>query len=80
MANVSSRYFLTDFQVRFKDSINDVDFQKAIDQVKSAGGKIVHEHTLFKGFTASLPSDHVTALSAHPELDGIEKDQEVHTQ
>ena len=30
--------------------------------------------------SAELPHDHVTTLSAHPEIDGIEKDQEVKIQ
>jgi hypothetical protein len=43
-------------------------------------GEIKHEHKLIKAVTATFPEDHVGSLDAHPSVDGIEKDQEVHIQ
>ncbi|CAN6598945.1 protease B inhibitor 2 [Trichomonascus vanleenenianus] len=72
----------TNYIVKFKDDVSDIDYKKVLNDVKSAGGSIVHEHTLFKGFTAKLPDDRVTSLSLHehPHIDHVEKDQEVKIQ
>lgn len=53
---------------------------RAKENIKSSGGNIKQEYELFKGFAAELPDDHVSTLSSHPEVEHVEKDQEVSIQ
>ena len=44
------------------------------------GGKILHQHTLFKGFTGELSDTKVNALESNPLVEGIEADSKVSIQ
>lgn len=68
------------FIVRFKSDITEDDYNDAVSKFEGQGGKISHHHTLFKGFSGALPTDKVTTLDSLPNVEGIEKDQEVHVQ
>ncbi|CDO55672.1 similar to Saccharomyces cerevisiae YNL015W PBI2 Cytosolic inhibitor of vacuolar proteinase B (PRB1),required for efficient vacuole inheritance [Geotrichum candidum] len=71
---------MSSYIVRFKEGTTDDAFQKAKDEITSAGGSIGHEYTLFKGFVATLPEVSAANLKNHPDVDGIEKDSVVTTQ
>jgi len=61
---------------------SDADASKLEDakkKITEAGGKILHEFKLVKGFTAQVPDDHVSTLSADESLT-VEKDGQVSTQ
>ncbi|CEJ80315.1 hypothetical protein VHEMI00505 [[Torrubiella] hemipterigena] len=50
--------------------------QKVIDQ----GGKIGHEYTIIKGFSAEFDDNHVQTFEAHEHVKYVEKDGVVSTQ
>ncbi|KAI5954899.1 hypothetical protein KGF54_001460 [Candida jiufengensis] len=66
--------------VTLKDSCSDSTANEIKQKIESAGGKIKDEFSLIKGFSVSLPSDHISTLESHPEVANVEKDGEVKTQ
>lgn len=68
------------FIVRFNDGTTEAEYDSAVAKFKEQGGEITHQHTLFKGFSGSLPTDKVSTLDTLPNVAGIEKDQEVKVQ
>ncbi|VVT55813.1 uncharacterized protein SAPINGB_P004751 [Magnusiomyces paraingens] len=63
--------------VQFKENTPEDVVAKIKSDVAAAGGSIKHEYTLIPGFSCSLPDDHVSVLSAHPNIANVEPDQEV---
>ncbi|KAL7274233.1 hypothetical protein RUND412_002872 [Rhizina undulata] len=64
-------------QVTFKPETPDSEVRKAKDEIIAAGGEILHEYSLIKGFSAKFPADYVTTLDSSPHVENVEKDQEV---
>ncbi|CAA19343.1 Subtilisin cleaved region like protein [Schizosaccharomyces pombe] len=66
--------------VQLKDSVDPASMDKIKSDLEASGAKIGHTYdTVFKGFSVSLPENAVDALSAHPEIQHFEPDQEMHT-
>ncbi|KAM3088842.1 hypothetical protein ACMFMG_000467 [Clarireedia jacksonii] len=63
-----------------KDNATDEELSALKDEIKSQGGTIEHEYTIFKGFSATLPDDAVGAFDAHPYVENVEADGVMTTQ
>lgn len=72
---MSSKYI-----VRLAQSATEDDLKNAVDSFEKQGGKVTHQHTLFKGFSGELPTDKATALESIPHVEAVEKDQGVSIQ
>ncbi|KAF2127605.1 hypothetical protein P153DRAFT_52284 [Dothidotthia symphoricarpi CBS 119687] len=70
---------MAQFNVTLAKDAPHEELDKAKQHVKDQGGKIVHEFTLIKGFTAEIPDDAVSTLSSNKHVT-VEKDSEVKTQ
>ncbi|KAF9693223.1 hypothetical protein N0V95_008512 [Ascochyta clinopodiicola] len=69
----------TTYNVTLKPEASPEELQNAKKEVESKGGKITHEFSLIKGFTAELPDDLVSTFESNDKIT-VEKDSEVTTQ
>jgi hypothetical protein len=69
----------TTYNVTLNPDASHEKLQEAKDQVTDKGGKITHEFSLVKGFTAELPDDLVSTFESSEHVT-VEKDSEVKTQ
>ncbi|KAF1836422.1 hypothetical protein BDW02DRAFT_566999 [Decorospora gaudefroyi] len=70
---------MAQFNITLKKDAPKEELEAAKKHVTDQGGKIVHEFTLIKGFTAEIPDDAVSTLESNDKIT-VEKDAEVHTQ
>lgn len=70
------------FIVTLKKNTPDVETKKFVDSVHRAGGSIVHEFDIIKGYTIKLPDVlHLKNLKEKHSnvIENVEEDKEVHT-
>ncbi|KAI5851052.1 hypothetical protein BZA05DRAFT_399609 [Tricharina praecox] len=53
---------------------------KLIEEAKAAGGKITHNYTLIPAFAVEFPEGHVQTFDNNPDVQTVERDNEVRTQ
>jgi len=75
ISRMSSQYI-----IKLKDDVPDSEVAKVKREIEASGGSIKHTHTLFKGFTATIPGVHAKTLESNQHIDSIEADSDVHTQ
>ncbi|KAI9096979.1 hypothetical protein DFS34DRAFT_622090 [Phlyctochytrium arcticum] len=64
--------------VMFKNTAPQDEIEKAKKDVTAQGGKIGHIYdTAFKGFSATLPDNTLTAFTTNPHIENIEADGQV---
>ncbi|CAO3574672.1 unnamed protein product [Mortierella alpina] len=69
------------FIVVFKANTSENEITKAIEDVKSQGGKVTHRYdSSLLGFSAELPTNVYSTLESHPQVDYVEPDGEVSIQ
>lgn len=68
--------------VAFKDDASKDDIDAQLKDIESKGGKLVKHFAgdVIKGFSAEIPSDHVSTLEQHPAVQFVEPDSEIKTQ
>ncbi|KAH7128695.1 hypothetical protein B0J11DRAFT_578874 [Dendryphion nanum] len=67
------------YNITLKPDTDAKHIEEAKKSVTDKGGKILHEFSLIKGFTAEFPEDHFETLSSNDNIT-VEKDSEVRTQ
>ncbi|KAF2245501.1 hypothetical protein BU26DRAFT_568080 [Trematosphaeria pertusa] len=65
--------------VTLKSGASPEQLENAKKQVQDQGGKVTHEFSLIKGFTAEFPADKVHTLESNDHVT-VEADSEVKTQ
>ncbi|CAH2450533.1 Protease B inhibitor 2 [Komagataella phaffii CBS 7435] len=68
------------FIITLKEDATDPAIEKVKSFIKSIGGEISHEFSLIKGFSAKLPTTHVSSVEGDEAVATIEEDSEVHIQ
>ncbi|KAK9895927.1 hypothetical protein P389DRAFT_196043 [Cystobasidium minutum MCA 4210] len=69
------------FIVCLKDDSTEEDYKKQVDAIKAKGGTVdKHFGDVMKGFSATIPEDHVSTLEQDPCIQFIEPDSEVKIQ
>ncbi|KAK4041371.1 peptidase inhibitor I9 [Parachaetomium inaequale] len=74
---------MSSYIVTFKADATDAEVQEVKDDVVAKGGTVEHEYSLIKGFSFKTPEVSgfsVDTLSAHPNVETVEADQEMRTQ
>ncbi|KAF1942232.1 hypothetical protein EJ02DRAFT_444188 [Clathrospora elynae] len=70
---------MAQFNITLKKDAPKEELDAAKKHVTDQGGKIVHEFSLIKGFTAEIPDDAISTLESNEHVT-VEKDSEVQTQ
>lgn len=71
---------MSKYIVRLVPTASDDELKSTIQSFEQQGGKVTHNHTLFKGFTGEFPEDKIQAFESNPHVEAIEADSVVHIQ
>ncbi len=65
---------MSQYIITLKKGASDEDVEALKKDIVASGGSIKHNHTLFKGVTATIPGVHTDVLKKHDPIDTVEAD------